>query len=230
MSEIEIRSSHNTSNIASKIHNQYVPEWSAVPCILNSKRRVFDIFTSLEYIVEEQLGQPISFLGNWLSEFASFKLSLIRFFILTFKIHIVNLKNIIFVQHCLEDQVPHHVPHMHHLLWDCWIHEEDVLQQAHYLNHLSDSEATLLSQKHLSLQLLKYSGLINKHMTIFSIPLISLARGRVYHNLSFINVEITLLIIIILVTNMYHYHFSRMFLEKFKVCIFHLKEVWSASP
>ena len=50
-------------------HYQYVPEWSAVPCILNSKRRVFDIFTSLEYIVEEQLGQPISLLGNRLSEF-----------------------------------------------------------------------------------------------------------------------------------------------------------------
>ena len=113
----------------------------------NSKRRVFENFSSLEAIVEEKLGELIILLGNRLSEFASFKLSLIRFFILTFKIHIVNLKNIIFVQHCLEDQVPHHVPHMHHLLWDCWIHEEDVLQQAHYLNHLSDSKATLLSQK-----------------------------------------------------------------------------------
>ena len=41
-------------------------------------------------------------------------------------------------------------------------------------------------------------------MTIFSIPSISLAGERVYHNYSFINVEIKLLIIIILVTNMYH--------------------------
>ena len=154
-------------------HHQYVPEWSAVPCILNSKRRFFDIFTSLEYIVEEQLGQPISLLGNRLSEFASFKLSLISFFILPFKIHIISLNCIIFVQHYLENQVPHQVYHLHHLLWDCWIHE-DVFQQTHYLNHLSDSEATLLSQKLLSLQLLKSSRLINKRMIIFSIPLISL--------------------------------------------------------
>ena len=142
-------------------------------------------------------------MGNRQSEFASFKLSLISFFILPFKIHIISLNCIIFVQHYLEDQVPHQVNHLHHLLWDCWIHE-DVLQQTHYLNHLSDCEATLLSQKLLSLQLLKSSRLINKHMTIFSIPLISLAGGRVYHNYSFINVEIKLLIIIILVTNMYH--------------------------
>ena len=87
-------------------HYQYVPEWSAVPCILISKRRIFDIFTSLEYIVEEQLGQPISLLGNRLSKFASFKLSLISFFILTFKSHIISLNCIIFVQHCREDQVP----------------------------------------------------------------------------------------------------------------------------
>ena len=196
---------------------------------MNWKRKVFDNFTSLEAIVEEQLGQPISLLGNRLSEFASFKLSLISFFILTFKIHIISLNCIIFVQHCLEDQVSHQVHHLRHLLWDCWIHE-DVLQQTHYLNHLSYSEATLLSQKLLSLQLLKSSRLINKHMTIFSIPLISLAGGRVYHNYSFVNVEIKLLIIIILVTNMYHLSLSRKFLERFKVCIFHLKEVWSASP
>ena len=138
------------------------------------KERVFfDNFTSLEAIVEEQLGQLIILLGNRLSKFASFKLSLISFFILPFKIHIISLNCIIFVQHYLENQVPHQVNHLHHLLWDCWIHE-DVIQQTHYLNHLSDSEATLLSQKLLSLQLLKSFRLINKHMTIFSIPLISL--------------------------------------------------------
>ena len=65
-------------------------------------------------------------------------------------------------------------------------------------------EATLPSQKLLSLQLLNSSKLINKNMIIFSIPMISLAGGRVYHNYCFINVEIKLLIIIILVTNMYH--------------------------
>ena len=164
------------------------------------KEKSFDNFTSLEDIVEEKLGQPISLLGNRLSEFASFKLSLISFFILTFKIHIISLNCIIFVQNCLEDQVLHQVHHLHHLLWDCWIHEEDVLQQAPYLNHLSDSEATLLSQKLFSFQLLNSSRLINKHMTIFSIPLIILVGGRVYHNYSFINIEIKLLNIIIVVT------------------------------
>ena len=92
-------------------HHQYVPEWSAVPCTLNSKRRVFDIFTSLEYIVEEQLGQPISLLGNRLSEFASFKLSLISFFILTFESHIISLNCIIFLHRYLEVWVPHQVRH-----------------------------------------------------------------------------------------------------------------------
>ena len=104
-------------------HHQYVPEWSTVPCILNSKRRVFDNFTSLEDIVDEQLGQPISLLGNRLSEFSTFKLSLIRFFILTFESHIISLNCIIFVQHYLEDQVSHQVHHLHDLIWDCWIHE-----------------------------------------------------------------------------------------------------------
>ena len=141
--------SHDNPKVSTKMTSSIYTWMMSNSFHSDFKKRGFDNLTSFEANVEEEFGQPISLLENQLSYFVSFKLSLISFFILTFRIHIISLNYIIFVQHCLEDRVPLHVHNLLHLPWDCLIHEEDV-QQAHYLDHLSNFEAALPSQSFLS--------------------------------------------------------------------------------